>query len=305
MEKSPQQNIASMVATHVTDAESIRSQPIAVPLFTTSAYLSFSEWPKEATAACVHACEIHHPSAGRVTAYAKMYRATVGGRGLLNEISAFILGRALGAPMADHGFVCMIPLSRLSSPPSHHKWIRELLAKNKNADFPAFCTSKMDGSDAVIEYLRAGSKVFSEDIRKWRALPLASRFDQHISNTDRHLGNLRRTAKHTYKLFDHGRIVTDDGDWIASDLTSRTGKKNTDSLLLEAWPDGCPAEVVSDILLHLGYHETALTIALPDLRWWWSRLAEPSDAASFEKYLIYRAAELKTMYQTAYGQLPL
>jgi hypothetical protein len=226
-------------------------------------------------------------------------------RGLLNEISSFILGRALGVPMAEHAFVCMIPLAKLAKPPSHHGWIGTLLKSNKAAEYPAFCTSRIAGGDAVIEQNSVGKKLFAEDLRQWDALPLAARFDQHIFNTDRHLGNLRRTKKHTYALLDHGRLVTEDGDWNQVDLVAQEQHKHPDRLLQKAWPDGCPTEKINEILLHLGYHDTALSIALPELRWWWSRLAGPADTAGFERFLVVRARSLKAMYQSEYNQLPL
>lgn len=235
-----------------------------------------------------------------------MYVADDGAsRGLLNEVSGYILGRALGAPMAEYAFVCMVPLNRLKNPPPNQKWISTLLKGNKNADYPAFCTSKMSGGDAVIEQCNVGSKVFAEDLRQWPGLQLATRFDQHITNTDRHLGNLRRISKHNYRLLDHGRLVTENGDWNSSDLAYLEKCKNPDQLLDKAWPYGCPAEKINEILLHLGYHGIALSIALPQLRWWWARLASPEDAVGFERYLVGRAKELKAMYQSAYNQLPL
>jgi hypothetical protein len=226
-------------------------------------------------------------------------------RGLLNEITGYILGQALNVPMAEHAFVCLIPLNKLKRLPSHHGWVSDLLRKNKNAEYPAFCTSKINGGDAVIEQSRVGPKLFAEDLRQWPALSLAARFDQHITNTDRHLHNLRREGKNRYRLFDHGRLVTTDGDWMHADLLALEQQKQPDKLLERAWPDGCPIEKINEMLLHLGYHETALTIVLPELRWWWSRLADEKDASGFERYLVARAKGLKAMYQTAYNQLPL
>lgn len=280
--------------------------PVIVPLFESTAYLGFEEWPVERTAACVHACEMHHPQAGRLTAYAKMYPAagTVS-RGLLNEISAYILGRVLGVPMADYAFVCFIPLNKLDTPPIRHRWITSMLKENKLADYPAFCTSKIEGGDAVINYASVGPKLFAEDLRQWPGLPLAARFDQHITNTDRHLGNLRRVSKHSYRLFDQGRLVTEVGDWQSADLVQMEKHKFPDKLLEKAWPDHRPHQTVSEILLHLGYHVTAMTLAMPELRWWWSRLAQPDDAAGFEQYLVNRAKELKRMYESEYNLLSL
>jgi hypothetical protein len=249
---------------------------------------------------------MHHPEAGRMEACAKMYLANTGAsRGLLNEISAYILGRALGVPMAEHAFVCMIPLAKLKSPPVHHRWIKEELKQNKNADYPAFCTSRITGGDAVIEQSRVGPKVFANDLSQWPALSLATRFDQHVTNTDRHLGNLRRVSKHSYRLIDHGRLVTEDGEWNASDLNAASLTKHPDRLMQKAWPDGVPKRQVSEILLHLGFHETALAIALPELRWWWSRLTGAADATAFEGYLVSRAKALKSMFEIEYNQLSL
>lgn len=240
--------------------------------------------------------------------YAKMYPSEGGvNRGLLNEITAYILGRMLGAPMAEYAFVCFIPLFRLDTPPAHHRWVADLLKRNRQAEYPAFCTSKMNGGDAVIEWEKVGPKLFAEDLRRWPELPLAARFDQHISNTDRHLGNLRRIGKHRYKLFDHGRLVTEFGDWQEADLATFEKHKFPDKLLEKAWPAPSqrPDQTINEILLHLGYHADAVTLALPELRWWWSRLAPPSAAASFERYLVNRAKALKTMYETEYNRLSL
>ncbi len=277
-----------------------------VPLLPSTAYLSFRGWPKLETASCVHGCDIHHPQAGRLRFFAKIYHPQNDRRGLMNEITAFVLGRALGAPMADYACVAMIPLSRMKSPPPAHRgWITAALAKNPNAEYPAFCVSAVAGEDAYITWQSTGVQRFAEDLQRWPELPLAARFDQHVINTDRHLGNLRRIKKHSYRLIDHGRLVGDYGDWDIALLAARLNHMQPDNLLARAWPDGVPKATVEEILLHLDYHETAVRLALPELRQWWERIADPNDAAGFEKFLLGRAVALKQLYQSAYNQLLL
>lgn len=271
-----------------------------VPVFQHEAYLHFQAWPEEISAECVHAAQFHHPEAGRLVAYAKMYLNKDGlSRGLLNEITAFILGRILGAPLAEYAFVCFIPLSKLPAPVP--PWVKSLLKANKASVYPAFCTSKINGGNAKIHLENAGDKLFAEDLKKWPDLPLAARFDQHVSNTDRHMGNLIRTGKHEYRLFDHGRLVTTDGHWTAQDLSDKLSHMHKDRLIKRAWPDQCPRDLISELVMHLGFHDTAMSIALPELRWWWDQLAQPEDAANFEQYLITRAKELSGMYQREYN----
>lgn len=275
-----------------------------VPLFPEAAYLNFHQWPQVKGVECVHAAEFHHPEHGQLIAYAKLYQKNNDdgsrNRGLLNEIVAFILGRNLGAPLADHAFVCLVPLAKIHEPPG---WVKGLLRQNKEAVYPAFCSSRIIGGSAVIDFQKMGHKSFSEELRQWKALPIATRLDQHVTNTDRHLGNLIRTDKCTYRLFDHGRMVTARGDWELADLQHTQKQKIPDQLLNRAWPDGCPEDTVSEILFSTDYHHSALTLSLPELRWWWQRLAEPDDAAGLEKYLSDRSKDLSRMYQEAYNRL--
>lgn len=253
----------------------------------------------------MHAAQFHHPEDGQIIAYAKLYPMQNGdgasNRGLLNEIVAFILGRNLGVPLADHAFVCFIPLAKLHNPVPG--WVKKLLKDDKQASYPAFCTSRIDGASALIDFQQTGHTSFAQELRRWKALPLATRFDQHITNTDRHLGNLIRTEKFTYRLFDHGRLVTQDGHWGAADLQQAQTQKNPDRLLQRAWPDNCPDDAVSEILHSADYHQTALNLSLPELRWWWQHLVDPTEAAGLEEYLSVRAKDLSRMYRDEYNRL--
>ncbi len=238
--------------------------------------------------------------------FAKIYHSQQDRRGLMNEITAFVLGRALGAPMADYASIVMVPLGKMKTPPPiHRNWITPILANNPDAEYPAFCVSAVAGEDAYIALQSNGTTRFAEDLQRWPELPLATRFDQHVINTDRHLGNLRRIKKHSYRLIDHGRLVGDQGDWDTALLAARLNHMQPDNLLAHAWPTGVPKATVEEILLHLDYHETAVRLALPELRQWWRRLVADTDATGFEQFLLGRAVALKRLYQSAYNQLPL
>lgn len=76
-----------------------------------------------------------HPSAGVIDAYAKFYHPE--SRGMVNEITGWLLGKACGLPVPSVAFVALVPLDRLPKP---LEGIAMLAEQTGHTTFPAFCT---------------------------------------------------------------------------------------------------------------------------------------------------------------------
>lgn len=270
-------------------------QPIC-PLLNSSAYLSYLGATGQRTAQDVHMARVHHPSAGTITAYVKFYPNGHGSaRGLLNEILAYILGKTLGVPLPERAVVLLVPLEKVSQPP---QWMKRLLKSDKHAEYPAFCTEAIPGAPTTISLSTADDAMISEDLRAWKSLPDATRFDQHIANCDRHVNNLVRVRKGEYRLIDHGRLIAENGDWRREDLLSDVHVR--DRLLKWAYPDRRPDEALSAILGELPLHEWAVQKALPEISQWCDLLCTPTDTQALLKYLTERGSKLADIFRREY-----
>lgn len=238
-----------------------------------------------------------------ITVCIKLYPGEDGkNRGMVNEITGWLLAQALNIPQPDHAYVVKVPLKALVAPvPS---WVKVL--KKEVTHYWAFATKKLPADSAAIKFNQADLPLLVDDICRWKHLPSAVALDEHIANTDRHLNNLLRIGKANYALIDNGRLAVEDGDrnWAKSDLDADWHYSNL--LSQQCWNDNPDTADSSQTLSACSKHADALIQVREELEDWWRRLIlDPAERSAFNKFISDRSASLSILIGKRYRALPV
>lgn len=203
--------------------------PSIVPILPPERFQSFLSWVGQEDRHLSQVCiaTFDHPKAGNIQAYGKPYQPRAG-KGLFNEIAAYIMMDGRGMPQPKRAFLAFVEKSNLpnidSNSPSY-QWIKT------SEIIPLFCTEKLSGHSAAIHLKRpidkAQLKGIVDDVLKWPDYPNAVANDECIAHADRHLNNLLRLGKANYALIDNGRLIRHDvEDWSIGDLDGEENYRN-------------------------------------------------------------------------------
>lgn len=232
--------------------------------------------------------------------YGKFYPMNGGAdRGLVNEITGFLVGQALGISQPKRAFVAEIPLPHLPRPPK--KWLVDL--KKQRATFPAFCTERLDGKSAAWRLPPTEIPSLISEVAEWDQLPKAIAIDENIAHTDRHLNNLIKLGSKRFAVIDNGILATSGGEhhWVSKNLNPFGEFSNR---LAEIVYNGSPkGNSLSAILGCSQSHETAITNFLPEMEDWWERLLVGHDHDAFKKFIIERTKNIEGILRKRFGAL--
>ncbi|MCC5809889.1 MAG: hypothetical protein JJU06_05900 [Ectothiorhodospiraceae bacterium] len=240
------------------------------------------------------------PDQGSVQACVKMYPHEQGrNRGLVNEITGYLFGHALGIPQPDLAFVAHVPIKHINGA----KGLVRELKRAKVDTYPAFCTRRIDGHSAAVRVPDSQLPAVVEDIRKWRALPHAVALDENIANSDRHLNNLLRLGTGDYAVIDNGLLACPypGGNWSAEDLDAQGNYVNV--LSENMWQNNPPGRMVSKMLDLSRHHLSAVAGIANELEFWWSKLLSEDDHQAFKAFLDARTANVHSLLANRYGRL--
>lgn len=242
---------------------------------------------------------VHDPVSERnAVVCVKLYPGHDGrSRGLVNEITGWLIAHALKLPQPPHAYVLKVPLSKLKAPLPG--WVRDL--KRTTTTYWAFATAKMPAESAALRFSEADLPLLLDDLRRWPILPEAIALDEHIANTDRHLNNLLRLGKANYALIDNGRLAVEDGErnWQTAHLNSR--QRFTNLLSEQCWGHSPTVATASPALEAGTRHPDALADVRQELEDWWRRLiADNDERAAFDRFVSTRATLLTTLLRERY-----
>lgn len=234
-----------------------------------------------------------------VTVCVKFYPGENGAnRGMVNEITGWLISKALGIPQPEHAYLVQVPLANLPLPKA--PWLKAVRKEAKH--YWAFATIKMPAQSAALKFDGRSIPLLLDDIRKWDALPNAVALDEHIANTDRHLNNLLRLGSGNYALIDNGRLAVEGGEtnWARIDLEA--GRHYTNQLS-STWlgPDCRNNKDAGYALTAADSHPNALASVQDELHEWWERLIpDPADRAAFSHFVGERSRILSTLLKTRF-----
>lgn len=238
-----------------------------------------------------------HPQAGRIDAFAKFYRAD--GRGLVNEITGWLLAQAHGLPVPAHAFIALVPLDKLPAP---LEGVAALAQAHGRPHFPAFATSSA-APVAVQPVIETTALV--DEIRRWPHLPNCVAVDERIANTDRHARNLVRRGLRDFVAIDHGRLAWTplQPEWTAATVADSAAPFDN-RLSAIAWGPNPDAKAGSSVLAR------AATLARPDeglaaeLAFWWSTLVpDVHDRTAWQDFIMGRLDHVEYLLRNRFSLL--
>lgn len=230
-------------------------------------------------------------------------------RGLVNEVTGWLLGNAFGVPQPEKAWLVQVPLRGLGNTPKDwgkkREWLKQLKRLGVES-YWAFGTAKLPGRSAAIEITRQVElDAFIQDLTSWPALKNTIALDENIANTDRHFNNLIRVGPKKYHAIDNGRLATDSscGNWSISDLQPLKNYMNKLShyCYKEDRPD---RETASYIAAAAAMHQAAIQPITGELEYWWDRLIpDPVERQAFKNFIYTRTACITQLINIRYGLL--
>lgn len=138
-------------------------------------------------------------------AYAKPISTDTKNKDGINEVAAWLIGKSLGLPVAEHAGIINIPSAEVppyfpATPPSNPDTLSPYRREDGTINF--FFTSAI--VDEHIPITKITAPKFAKQLAEWGAIDDCIAYDCLISNTDRHLNNILRDGDGKFHLIDHG-----------------------------------------------------------------------------------------------------
>lgn len=245
----------------------------------------------------VHIARFNHPVHGSCKAYVKMFPSEGGAnRGLINEITGYLLTRAAGIPQPDFAFIAEIPLSKLPKVPA---WLSAAGVET----YPGFCTQRLDGKAAAFKVPDTKVDKVRKAVEGWKHLPSTVTLDECSSNTDRHFNNLIRMGKNNFAVIDSDRLASVPGNrhWKVATLKHDYLYRNR--LSEHMWDHKPKDKIVNQIMGAVDTTKVAFSNAESEIDYWASLLLSDTDKNAFMDFLSGRAEYLNYLLGSRYNRL--
>ncbi len=287
-------------------AESTRPQPppqAKILRLNATAYLAFHNWADAKDQHCnpVHFAQIHHPTHGRSDVCVKVFPIKgTGRRGLLNEITGWLLTNAAGVPQPGFACVLNLPLDKVKAPKG---WLRDQI-KAGITTWPAFCAERLPWQSAAVQFSSIDSQVLLRELQQWTHNALMTAVDEQLGYADRHFNNLLRSAPNTFWAIDFDRLACEPGtpDWTIESLTPTRHYDN--QLSRRLWGDRPGNSLSSQIVAHGEELELRYATVEQELKFWGkSLLANPAEQRHWLTFIERRATLVAWLLQRRYGLL--
>lgn len=266
------------------------------------AYLSFNEWVSDEDhhVNLVHIANIHHPTYGRMEVCAKMFPLQgEGHRGLINEITGWLMAHAMGIPQPPVAFLANVPLDKIKP---LRGWLKGQPKTRKT--WPAFCTQRMNARNAALCFDSSQSLLLHQEVMQWADCPATVALDEHLANSDRHLNNLLRLGPKRFMAIDHDRLANMPGtrDWLAERLDATVHHAN--QLSAKLWSHNPPRGSASEMLEHASHQSGKLNDIRQELHYWAHMLlGNEAERKAWTGFIEKRADLLEWLLQKRFGLL--
>ena len=212
-------------------------------------------------------------------------------RVLFNEITGWLLARALKLPVAEHAGLIWL---RQSTIHGIH------FAPTDPGGSVAWVASTVTGGTALDFSGPHIGPTLQRDLAKWKHLPRAVAFDAWSANVDRNLKNFIRRAAGDYVLIDHDFLLTSDA-WAAGQLIAHVGAIFVNKLQMIAYGRATPNADISAMAGLLAEVADALFSQGTELRKWWVELAPKADADAAHSFLDTRSKTMLATHRKTHG----
>ncbi len=213
---------------------------------------------------------------------------------LVNEITGYIIARALNIPTAEKA--CIIRIEK--------HIIEEQLGQKIDTPaniIPLWCVSQINGRTPNQIYsaeLAWQNPVFTASLQRWPKLPDLIAFDDWVANNDRNTGNMIKTGRDTYSVFDHDHIFNSPA-WTHETLPHNLISQNK---IVDGILGGDPSLPIKNKVAHITQeHLSSFTAIESELLYWWQLLLNKDEFNAARQFVYNRARyysdRLKSRYQ--------
>lgn len=239
------------------------------------------------------------PQEGIIDAYAKFYHPE--SRGLINEITAWLLAQDVGLPVPKKAFLGYLPISSLPKPLIGVPFIAD---QHSVTHLLAFCTT--DEAPLGIQPL-APLKDFCSELKGWSKFSECLVFDECTANADRHVGNFVRRGHQDFIAIDHGRLAWElhAPNWCQDTLSPVKLYENR--LFDIMWKmDKSSINAPKAITSSHQLRQKITSQTLHEIQYWCDNLIlTPADSNAWIGFISARQQGIETLMQQRIGLLPI
>lgn len=272
-----------------------------IPLYDESCLLAAYDWTNN-TAQNVEAVmfgRFNLPAHGPIDAYAKFYNPNE--RGLINEITAWLLALDAGLPVPRVAFMALLPLDALPKPLFGIPFIAH---QSNQTHLLAFCT--INESPLGIQP-QLSTKTLCDELKGWKELSTCLAFDEFVGNADRHLGNFVRKNKQDYIAIDHGRLAWEltTPAWCSQTLIADKLYENRLFNILWGY-DRSSISAPKALISSKGITKSITQSTIDEIAHWGSFfVSDDDDREAWLNFITQRKIKVEGLMQQRLGTLPL
>ncbi len=202
-------------------------------------------------------------------------------RGLVNEITGYLLAHAAGLPQPKKVAVIQIP--------------KEVIKENFTGEFVfsgdfAWGWASEECGTTPNTYLKIedliGYERCLDDLKRWDQLPTLLAFDDWVANQDRNTGNITIKYSNKFHIIDHGNVPVSEC-WTQECLDKNRVYIN--KLLDGLFKGNYPLPLSASMVEESKKHKNVFNIANRELVKWWSILLDDDSFGYLEDFISSRS----------------
>lgn len=205
-------------------------------------------------------------------------------RGLVNEITGYLLASALGMPQPKNAAIIQLPSVVINQVfPGKFQidsdyvwgWASEECGITPNTFFKIGDMQKYDS--------------LLSELKDWHLFPALLAFDDWVANQDRNTGNITVTGKNDFHLIDHGHVPVSEC-WQPADLVVA---QVYDNKLLSGLYENqeYPLPLSAGMVQSAKSHQAAFDKVITELEMWWTQLVSTDSKFALNEFLKLRSLQ--------------
>lgn len=204
-------------------------------------------------------------------------------RGLINEITGYLLAHACGLPQPQK--VALIPVAKNVFPPEY-----QALLPIYNGFIWCWATEDAGSTPNLLVNMKNLSNIFKffEFFSRWNKWPDMLAFDEWVANQDRNTGNVVIKNGRQISLIDHGAVPISE-NWQIDDLDA--AKQFANKFLSVAYQGKNPPLNVSSAMCKAAVkHTQNFQSVMDELEFWWKEFLSPVEYEPLKVFFELRAS---------------
>lgn len=224
--------------------------------------------------------------------YVKIYPKTEN-RGLINEITGFLLAHANGLPQPQKAAVIQLPIE-IIPPEELNKFdvIENTILGWATEECGITPNTYLKVND-VIKYNQS-----LEMLKSWTFFPRLLAFDDWVANQDRNTGNITIKGNKDFHLIDHGNVPVSE-NWNIDDLI--VDKHYNNKLLDGLYEKNYPLPLSSSMINESKEHCHAFEHIKNELNKWWQVLLDEDSYQNIMNFINIRSQRSPSRIQARTG----